>query len=99
MLDGHGVNNCDYLPQQGFHNAKGGICNGITAGITDDNAIAFNPTEYQNDMTQNWRWSEQWLPHAAWYLLAISAQVAHHHQTNILVENEQTQTKQSHLKR
>lgn len=92
MLDGHGVNNCDYLPQQGFHNAKGGICNGITAGITDDNAIAFNPTEYQNDMTQNWRWSEQWLPHAAWYLLAISAQVAHHHQTNILVENEQTQT-------
>ena len=86
MLDGHGVNNCDYLPQQGFYNAKGGICNGITAGIADDETIAFNPAEYQDDMTQNWRWSEQWLPHAAWYLLAISAQVAHYFPTNLVSE-------------
>ena len=43
MLDGHGINNPDYLPQLGFFNAKGGICNGITAGFEDENDIAFNP--------------------------------------------------------
>jgi len=21
---------------------------------------------------EDWRWSEQWLPHAAWYLYAVS---------------------------
>ncbi|KJY83657.1 chitobiase [Vibrio galatheae] len=74
MLDGHGVNNPDYLPQLGFFNAKGGICNGITAGFDDEQDIAFNPEQYKDDMLQNWRWGEQWIPHGAWYLLAILSQ-------------------------
>ncbi len=74
MLDGHGHNNPDYLPHLGFFNAKGGICNGITAGMEDETQIAFNPAPYCDDMAQNWRWSEQWLPHASWFMLAISAQ-------------------------
>ncbi|CSB95077.1 glucosamine-link cellobiase [Vibrio cholerae] len=28
-------------------------------------------------MLQNWRWGEQWIPHGAWYLLAIISQFAH----------------------
>lgn len=74
MLDGHGHNNPDYLPHLGFFNAKGGICNGITAGMEDETQIAFNPASYCDDMAQNWRWGEQWLPHASWFMLAISAQ-------------------------
>ncbi len=72
MLDGHGRNNPDYLPHLGFFNAKGGICNGITAGVSDPHTIAFNPAPYDQDMQQNWRWAEQWIPHAAWFLLAVS---------------------------
>ncbi|QSA19222.1 chitobiase, partial [Vibrio furnissii] len=71
MLDGHGRNNPDYLPQLGFFNAKGGVCNGITAGFDNEQDIAFNPTPHDQDLLQNWRWGEQWIPHGAWYLLAI----------------------------
>ncbi|KDN28070.1 chitobiase [Vibrio fortis] len=74
MLDGHGHNNPDYLPQLGFFNAKGGICNGITAGFEDEEDIAFNPPAQKDDTLQNWRWGEQWIPHGAWYLLATAAQ-------------------------
>ncbi|MDF2154213.1 glycoside hydrolase family 9 protein [Vibrio sp. CAU 1672] len=77
MLDGHGRNNPDYLPHLGFYNAKGGVCNGITAGFEDEEDIAFNPPEHKDDMLQNWRWGEQWIPHGAWYLLAIMSQAQH----------------------
>ncbi|MFY2507728.1 glycoside hydrolase family 9 protein [Vibrio pectenicida] len=77
MLDGHGHNNPNYLPQLGFYNAKGGICNGITAGVDAPQGIAFDPPTHQKDMLHNWRWGEQWLPHSAWYLLAIIAQANH----------------------
>ncbi|HHF3036690.1 TPA: glycoside hydrolase family 9 protein [Vibrio diabolicus] len=77
MLDGHGRNNSDYLPQYGFFNAKGGVCNGITGGFEDEEDIAFNPPAQKDDMLQNWRWGEQWIPHGAWYLLAIMSQAQH----------------------
>ncbi|MCZ5866962.1 glycoside hydrolase family 9 protein [Vibrio parahaemolyticus] len=77
MLDGHGRNNPDYLPQYGFFNAKGGVCNGITGGFEDEEDIAFNPPAQKDDMLQNWRWGEQWIPHGAWYLLAIMSQTQH----------------------
>ncbi|EGQ9098183.1 glycoside hydrolase family 9 protein [Vibrio alginolyticus] len=77
MLDGHGRNNPDYLPQYGFFNAKGGVCNGITGGFEDEEDIAFNPPAQKEDVLQNWRWGEQWLPHGAWYLLAIISQAQH----------------------
>ncbi len=78
MLDGHGRNNPDYLPHLGFFNAKGGVCNGITAGFEDPEDIAFNPEKQKDDMMQNWRWGEQWIPHGAWYLLAIMSQFEHY---------------------
>ncbi|WP_019614408.1 glycoside hydrolase family 9 protein [Psychromonas ossibalaenae] len=76
MLDGAGFNNPDYLPELGFFNAKGGVCNGITGGFENENDIAFNPPVHGRDMLQNWRWGEQWIPHAGWYLLAVTAQYA-----------------------
>lgn len=72
MLDGHGRNVPDYLPDLGFSNAKGGICNGITSGFDNERDIAFNPIPQRDDILQNWRWGEQWIPHAGWYLLAIA---------------------------
>lgn len=82
MLDGAGHNNPDYLPELGFFNAKGGICNGITSGFDDERDIAFNPSPQCEDMLQNWRWGEQWIPHAAWYLLAICHQARRFSQTH-----------------
>ncbi len=85
MLDGHGHNNPDYLPDLGFFNAKGGVCNGITAGFEDESDIAFNPPAQKDDMLQNWRWGEQWIPHGAWYLLAILSQ----HYAELTTKGEQ----------
>ena len=79
MLDGHGHNNPDYLPQLGFSNAKGGVCNGITSGFDNEQDIAFNPADQKDDMLQNWRWGEQWIPHGGWYLLATTLQFKERH--------------------
>ncbi|PKG39763.1 glycoside hydrolase family 9 protein [Psychromonas sp. Urea-02u-13] len=76
MLDGAGFNNPDYLPELGFFNAKGGVCNGITGGFDNELDIAFKPEGQADDMLQNWRWGEQWIPHGGWFLLAIMAQSA-----------------------
>ncbi|KOO13638.1 chitobiase [Vibrio xuii] len=85
MLDGHGHNNPDYLPDLGFFNAKGGVCNGITGGFEDEEDIAFNPPKQKDDMLQNWRWGEQWIPHGAWYLLAII-----NHSTYFIAQGEKS---------
>ena len=71
MLDGHGRNNPDYWPTEGYYNALGGICNGITSGFDDEGDIAFQPMPQNDDPLQNWRWGEQWIPHAAWFFLAV----------------------------
>ncbi|MGY3919525.1 glycoside hydrolase family 9 protein [Aeromonas eucrenophila] len=74
MLAGHGINNPSYTA--GYPNALGGICNGITAGFDDEADIAFIPEQYKDRLDQNWRWGEQWIPHAAWFALAICWQSA-----------------------
>ena len=73
MMFGYGEENYPtYL--NGVGNKKvnqiGGICNGITSDITNEEAPTFMP--YDITDWQNWRWIEQWLPHDAWYLLAVS---------------------------
>ena len=68
MMHGFGRNVSHYAPFKVPH-ARGGICNGITSGLLDESDIAFCPTE---DPFHSWRWSEQWLPHATWFLLAIT---------------------------
>jgi len=75
MLDGHGRNNPDYIFMNTYQyrNLAGGICNGITAAVGDPRGIAFDWTANPKGEDNEWRWGEQWLPHAAWYLLAIAA--------------------------
>jgi len=76
MLHGHGRNNIAYLffDSPEYANAPGGICNGITGGSEDPRAegIDFGLRYAQTGKDDDWRWAEQWLPHAAWYLLAVS---------------------------
>jgi hypothetical protein len=74
MLDGSGRNNPLYLAYGGsyqFMNAPGGICNGITGGVDDEQDIEFR--EHFPGLGDNWRWGEQWLPHAAWFILAVTS--------------------------
>ena len=72
MLQGRGRNAVDLLPET--PNNPGGVCNGITAGVADEHDIDFLPPPYDADPNNNWRWSEQWLPHEAWLTLALAAQ-------------------------
>ncbi len=72
FLHGFGRHNPEYEPPH-FPNSFGGICNGITAGFGDEQDIDLLPSPYAQQGQHRWRWSEQWLPHAAWYLLAVCA--------------------------
>jgi hypothetical protein len=70
MMQGQGHHPPRYEP--GYWNAPGGVCNGITAGLHDEDDIDFK-MPWETDITQSWRWSEQWLPHAAWLFLAVAS--------------------------
>jgi len=75
MMNGVGRNNPRYLffDSWEFTNAPGGISNGITAGFKDEEGIDYNLTYHQTGADNDWRWQEQWLPHGAWYIFAVSA--------------------------
>ena len=75
MLEGAGRRNPEYLYFGAYEytNAPGGIVNGITAGLKDEGDIDFNVPHTVSGGDNDWRWGEQWLPHATWYLLAVSA--------------------------
>lgn len=75
MMSGYGYKTYpDYLNGAKKANIKGGICNGITAMDSDENNLDWAPYNNSGENGwQNWRWIEQWLPHDAWYLLAISS--------------------------
>ncbi len=74
MLQGTGHNN----PAYGFFgtfeytNAPGGIVNGITSGLYNEDDIDLNLSYAQTGKDYDWRWAEQWLPHTSWYLLAVA---------------------------
>ena len=74
MMEGFGRNNIQYSfhGHYDFLALPGGIVNGITSAPDDEDGIFFcrHPGE-ENGITDNWRWAEQWVPHAAWFLLAM----------------------------
>ncbi len=74
MQDGKGYNNPQYnfLGTFQYTVAPGGIVNGITGGMKDPQDIAFDIPYSITGEDNDWRWVEQWLPHAAWYMLAVS---------------------------
>jgi hypothetical protein len=74
MLQGTGRNNPFYMffDSYEYHNVPGGIVNGISGGYKDPHDIDFDLQYSETGRDEDWRWGEQWLPHAAWYLLAVS---------------------------
>lgn len=74
MLMGSGHGNAPYMFFRSYKyaSAPGGIINGITAGRHDEDGIAFNEGFAVTGEDEDWRWTEEWLPHAAWYLFAVS---------------------------
>jgi Glycosyl hydrolase family 9/Cellulase N-terminal ig-like domain len=74
MLIGSGHGNEPYLFFESYKytSAPGAIINGITAARNDEDGIAFNEGYAVTGQDEDWRWTEEWLPHAAWYLYAIS---------------------------
>ncbi len=76
MMEGYGRNNIQYFynGRYDFLNCPGGICNGITSGLEDEEGIEFvlEPNERIKD---NWRWAEQWIPHGTWFLYALASRV------------------------
>ncbi len=74
MLYGQGRNNPAYMffDSYEYTNAPGGISNGITAGYRDEEDIDYSLHFAETGKDDDWRWTEQWLPHAAWYLLAVA---------------------------
>ncbi len=75
MLNGVGRNNPPYMyfDSWEFTNAPGGISNGITSGFKDESDIDYLLPYRQTGADNDWRWGEQWLPHASWYLLAVAS--------------------------
>jgi Glycosyl hydrolase family 9/Cellulase N-terminal ig-like domain len=75
MLHGSGRNNPPYMffASWEYTNAPGGIGNGITGGFKDEDDIDLSVPLATTGADNDWRWGEQWLPHASWYLLAVAA--------------------------
>jgi hypothetical protein len=72
LMYGFGKNNVPYMHSNFGHGSeRGGVSNGITGkeGNGDGSGIDFKTEDKGNE----WRWTEQWIPHAAWFLQAISA--------------------------
>ncbi len=65
--------NISFFNTYEYTNAPGGICNGITGGLYNENDIDLNRGYNETGKDNDWRWAEQWLPHTAWYLIAISS--------------------------
>lgn len=75
MLIGSGHRNIQYMffDSWEYTNAPGAIINGITSRLdAEDDGIAFDLGYAQTGKDDDWRWGEQWLPHGAWYMYAIS---------------------------
>ena len=72
MGSGHGYAPYMFFRSYQYTGAPGGIVNGITAALDNEDGIAFNLGYAVTGKDEDWRWTEQWLPHAAWYLYAVS---------------------------
>ncbi len=75
MMYGYGKNNVPHMSSMyGHGSGKGGISNGITGkdGHGDGSGIDFKVEDNGNE----WRWSEQWIPHTGWFLQAVTAMSA-----------------------
>jgi hypothetical protein len=74
MLGGSGHGQAPYMffHSYKYTTAPGAIINGVTAASDNEDGIAFNEGFAITGKDEDWRWTEEWLPHAAWYLYAVS---------------------------
>lgn len=71
FMYGFGKTNVPYMHSNFGHGSeRGGVSNGITGKKEngDGSGIDFKTEDNGNE----WRWTEQWIPHAAWFLQAIT---------------------------
>jgi hypothetical protein len=73
MVYGFGGRNPNFSGSGG-HMLVGGISNGITGGVGADDGAGIDFAAGPD--SENWRWNEQWIPHDAWMLLALSVTAA-----------------------
>ena len=72
FMYGFGKNNVPYMHSNFGHGSeRGGISNGITG--KKDNGDGSGIDYKIEDNGNEWRWTEQWIPHAAWFLQAVAA--------------------------
>lgn len=72
MIQGSGYQNARYFSQGCYKlQCPGGIVNGITSNIEDEEGIMFIH-DLEQGYDDNWRWGEQWIPHSSWYLYALA---------------------------
>lgn len=69
---GHGDAGYMFFRSWKYTNAPGALVNGITAAPDDEDGIAFRLGYAETGKDDDWRWTEEWLPHAAWFLYAVS---------------------------
>jgi type 1 glutamine amidotransferase len=70
FMYGFGGHNVPFMHSNFGHGSEiGGISNGITGRHADGSGIEFETEAEGNE----WRWTEQWIPHAAWFLQAVAA--------------------------
>jgi hypothetical protein len=72
FMHGFGKNNPPPITANFGHGTeRGGIANGITGkkGNQDGSGIDYRTKDRGNE----WRWIEQWIPHAGWFLAAVAA--------------------------
>ena len=68
MVYGFGGKNPPYADSSG-HMLVGGVSNGITGRVGSDEGRGIDFAHGPD--SENWRWNEQWIPHAAWLMLAV----------------------------
>ncbi|RAI97718.1 cellulase-like Ig domain-containing protein [Chitinophaga skermanii] len=70
MMYSYGKVNVPYMASMyGHGSGNGGISNGITGKNADGTGIDWKVEDNGNE----WRWSEQWIPHSGWFLQAVTA--------------------------
>ena len=69
---GHGDTAYMFFKSYKYTSAPGSVINGVTSATNDEDGIAYNEGFAVTGKDEDWRWTEQWLPHAAWYLYAVS---------------------------
>jgi hypothetical protein len=78
FMNGKGTTNPEAYTGSNTHagNLAGGISNGITGNNTDGSGITWQTAETfgigSGNEWESWRWIEQWIPHATWYLMSLA---------------------------